>query len=122
MFRTHRTTYRVFRGDITVTAAATTNMAEWEPSELLGSQSLPLLRGKVNLNPNMLNNKRHPSSSAGPARLDENPMLFAEVPSRGRDDRPLANHNLAPLSYRLPDVVFADELDRSFHAGRCGRY
>ena len=36
LFRTHRTTYRVFRGDITVTAAATTKMAEWEPSELLG--------------------------------------------------------------------------------------
>ena len=79
------------------------------------------MRGKVNLNPNMLNNKRHPGLSAGPARLDENPLLFAEIPRRGGHDRPFADHNLAPLPYRLPDVVFAYELGRFLQGRGCGR-
>ena len=42
----------------------------------------------------------------------KNVMLLAEVARRGRDDRPLAEENLAFRLQRLTDVLFTHEFGR----------
>src|SRR4051812_44833315 len=54
------------------------------------------------------------STLAGPGRLNEQAMLFAQVPSRRCHDGTLANDDFTILSQGLTDVVFAYELGRFF--------
>ena len=53
-------------------------------------------------------------SSAGPAGLNEQSVLFPEVPRRRRDYGSLTDHNFAPLLEGLTDVVFAYEVGSFF--------
>ena len=52
-----------------------------------------------------------------PRRLDEEAMLFAEVPGRRCHNRALTDYNFATLSQGLPNVLFAYEVGRFFNAG-----
>ena len=85
--------------------------------QIAGAKSITVRGTQVNTNPSVLNNKKDPMLlSAGPRRLDENPMLLGEVARRRCHDSALADYNFASLPDCLAHVVFADEVRNFFTA------